>query len=337
MKQPLVSIIIVNWNGLEHLQKCLPLLLQIQYLAYEVIVVDNYSSDDSVRYLREHFPAVKIVENSKNDGFAEGNNLGYRAAQGKYILLLNNDTTVDKHFLTELVDFIEERPNVAVVQPKILIMNEPSKVQLVGSYLTSNGFMYYIGYHRPQSDFSKPLEIFSALGACMLIRKSVIEKVGLFDADFFAYLEETDFCWRVWLAGYQIWYVPESIIYHKGAGTSSKMALAFIYYHSYKNRLSSLIKNLGLVHLFMIVPTQLLYIFFYSVWLFFHKQWRYSLAMYQAIWWNVVHFKTIWMKRISIQKKMRRVSDVALWPHITRRVTFRYYYYLLRGLDKQDY
>src|SRR3989344_2256511 len=134
----LVSIIIVNWNARENLQECLSALFKISYKNYEVILVDNGSKDDSVKFVKSNYPDIKIVESGKNLGFAGGNNLGFKQARGKYVLFLNNDTIVTKDFLEKLVDFMEKRKDVGIVQPKILFHRPDTtlhhRVNSVGSF-----------------------------------------------------------------------------------------------------------------------------------------------------------------------------------------------------------
>src|SRR3989344_3605371 len=207
MKKDLVSVIIINWNGLEHLQKCLPSLYGQNYKKIEVIVVDNGSIDDSVSWLNKKYPKVKIVKNKENKGFAEANNQGYEITTGEYILFLNNYTKVTKTFLTELLKVLKSNDLIGGVQSKLLLMDSPTRLDSVGSYLTNTGFLYHLGvYAEDSKKYSKQLEVYSAKGACMLLKREVLKKVEvegeIFDSRYFAYFEETDMCHRVWLAGY---------------------------------------------------------------------------------------------------------------------------------------
>lgn len=334
----LVSIIIVNWNGKKFLKKCFSSLEKINYPNYEIILVDNGSTDGSVEYIKKNFPQVKIIQNKENLGFAEANNIGYQQAKGKYILLLNNDTEVTPDFLNRLVTVLKSDEKIGVVQPKILLSSQPSKIETVGSYLTSTGFLYHFGWEK---DAKKPKynlrqEIFSARGACMLIKKEVVEKVGLFDKDFFAYFEETDFCWRTWLAGYKIIYVPNSVICHKGGGTASRISLPFIDYHSFKNRICTLIKNLELKNLLKILPLHLLLCLGISFFFFLKGELKHGFAILRGIGWNIKNLRKNWQKRRIVQRQIRKIPDKELLPKIKRKVRPPYYYYLLAGLEKYE-
>ena len=249
---PLVSIIIVNWNAKEDLKECLGSLSTIDYLNYEIILVDNGSTDGSVSLVRKQFPEVIIVESDKNLGFAEGNNLGYQKSKGEYILFLNNDTIVTRDFLRELVNFIKGKKDVAVIQPKILFHRPGTtahhKINSIASFLLDSGFLYHLDYGKKETKKVLPYEIFSAYGACFLARRNVIDKVGLFDPDYFAYFEETDFCHRLWLAGYKVMILPDVFIYHKGEKTAQELSLTFIQYHSFKNRIFSFFKGGFFLH-----------------------------------------------------------------------------------------
>jgi len=193
----LVSVIIINLNGKANLEECLNSLYRVTYSPFEVIVVDNGSTDGSDVLLKEKFPRVKlIVEENKKLGFAEANNLAYKKSKGDYILLLNNDCIVTKNFLESLVSHLQRNPRVGIVQPTILFYrpNTPlhRKINSVGSFFLNSGFLYHKDYGKSfvKQKYSKPCEIFSAYGACLLAKREVIEEVGLFDPGYFLYFEE---------------------------------------------------------------------------------------------------------------------------------------------------
>ena len=173
---------------------------------------------------------IKVVKNKENLGFAEANNVGYSRSKGDLILFLNNDVEVEYDFLSKLVKELLSDPKLGGVQPKILLMNKKDNLDSVGAFLTNSGFLFHYGIYKSQNDnkYNKKIDIYSAKGAGMLFRREVIEKIGLFDKDYFAYFEETDFCHRVWLAGYKIRYIPESRMYHLMGGTSINMDSSFI-------------------------------------------------------------------------------------------------------------
>jgi len=318
MKQyPLVSIIIANWNGGEIFKACLNSLNKLSYPNWELILVDNGSSDGSENFIIRYgkIKYYKLIKNKTNLGFAQANNQGYRRARGAYILLLNNDTKVEPDFLTKLICRIEQHSQIGVIQPKIVIMDNPEYLDNVGAYLTSTGFLEHWGYMEKDGGvFDEEKIIFSAKGACMLIRREIIEKVGLFDEDFVSYMEETDFCWRVWLLGYKILFYPQAKIYHKVGFTSKKQNQIYINYHSFKNRVASLIKNLEIGNLLLIGSIHAFLILFLSFYYLFKFQFNKTGMIWGAILWNIKNFPATFQKRQRIQE-IRKKSDgqIFLW------------------------
>jgi hypothetical protein len=330
-KDPLVTIIIVSWNGLLYLKKTLPSIQRIKYNKFETILVDNHSSDGTIDYVSQNFPEVQIVCNQENLGFAEANNIGFRRSRGDLILFCNNDVEVADDFLGKLVDELRKDEKLGGVQPKIVLMNENDKLDSVGGFLTNSGFLFHYGIYKSESDpkYNRRMDIYSAKGACMLFKREVIEKVGLFDKDFFAYFEETDFCHRVWLAGYKIRYIPEAKIYHQMGGTSKDMELAFIQFHSFKNRLNSFLKNLDFKELLKIFLLHLFLINLASVFYVISGKVKVAFSLQRAISWNLVNLKKTLHKRKIIQRDIRKVKDSEIIPLIKKSPKLLYYLYLL--------
>lgn len=334
---PLASVIIVNWNAKANLEECLISLLKVTYSPFEIIVVDNASTDGSVSLVKKKFPSVKIVKASKNLGFAEGNNLGYKKSVGDYILFLNNDCIVTKSFLGKLVLYLEKNPTVGIVQPTILFYRPKTslhnKINSIGSFFLKSGFLYHQDYGKSfvRQKYLKPFEIFSAYGACFLTKREIIEKVGLFDPDYFVYFEETDLCHRVWLAGYTVMTYPYAYVFHKGAQTSKTLSAAFVQFHSFKNKLYSYLKNLDSYYLvIMFIPHLLISEVGAFLYLFFGKP-GYTLAIQKAIFWNIKNFKKILIERKRIQRNIRRVPDANFIPKLTKTVDITYYYFLSKA------
>jgi GT2 family glycosyltransferase len=337
LQAELISIIIINWNGKKWLKNCLNSLDGQTYKNFEIIFVDNASTDDSVEYVRENFPKVKIVQNKKNLGFAGGNNIGLKHAKGDYILLLNNDTWVEKNFLSKFIKSFDEIPNLGSVQSKIALMNTPKKLDAVGSYWTDSSFLYYYGYGKDASltKYNKPMPFFSNKGASMLIRRDLINKIGLFDDDFWCYYEETDFCHRAWIAGYECWYYPKAVAYHAVGGTSFQLDNAYIQFHNFKNKMLSFVKNFEARTLAYVLPVFLLLNIALSfLWLFQGKI-KHFFALYRAFWWNIINIKSTLEKR-SMMKKNKVRSDSEIFLKIKKNPKLGYYYYLFVGLEKYE-
>lgn len=336
MSNYLVSIIIVNWNGKDMLRECLESVEHLDYKNYEVFVVDNASTDDSCEMLAQKFPWVKIVKNSCNLGFAGANNIGFKKSQGEFVLLLNNDTKVTPRSLSILVETLLSDSSLAVVQPKLPLMDNLHLLDGTGAFLTDTGFLYHFGLEKNAENpkYNKQAEIFSARGACMLIRRSIIERVGLFDPDFFAYFEETDFCWRVWLAGFKVSYQPKAVVYHAGAKTASKLESAFINFHSFKNRICSLIKNLGTKELIRILPLHVVIVEGFSFFQLIKLKPKMFWALQKALFWNLKNLRKTLEKRAFVQETIRVLPDTKLMPKIKRKVRLSYFYYLITGVAK---
>lgn len=333
MNNPLVSIIIVNWNGKKYLKDCLDSLSKILYKNVEVIFVDNASTDDSVTFVKKYYPSYKIFVNTKNLGFAEGQEVAFQKAKGDAVLLLSMDTIVENNLLDELVKVLYSNRKIGAVQPKILLYPEKNLIDSIGSFFLMNGDLYHFGREKDHMIplYNKKMEIFSAKGACILFRRSVLEKTGLFDKDYFAYFEETDLCMRIWLAGYTIMYVPSTAIYHTGGGSSKQMASSFILFHSYKNGIATYIKNLSIGYLIKLLPRMIL---FYELAFFGYLLQRSFLnawAVQKAIGWNILHVKKLLDKRKIVQEKIRVVSDATFLPKLTRKIRLSYYYYQFFG------
>ena len=222
---PLVSVIIVNWNGLRFLEGCLSSLFNQSYQAFEVIMIDNGSADGSVEFVKSNFPKTVIIENKENLGFSAANNQGIRVAKGKYIATLNNDTKLDKNWLSNLVNLAESSEDrVGMWAPKILSMKEPTKIDSVGGLL-----IYKDGIARgrgrgteDKGQFDKVEEILFPSACSALYRKDMLDEVGYFDEDFFAYCEDTDLGLRGRLAGWKALSAPNAIVYHHYSGSTGR-------------------------------------------------------------------------------------------------------------------
>ncbi len=225
--KPLVSIVILNYNGAGYLEKFLPSVLATQYENFEVVVADNGSSDNSIAIVKEKFPAVKLITNNTNEGFAGGYNWALQKVKANYYVLLNSDVSVNAHWIEPMVNLLESNKTIAACQPKILSYNNSEVFEYAGA---AGGWIDALGYpfsrgrvfdvcekDNEQYDTAEP--IFWATGACMMIRSELFHAMQGFDASFFAHQEEIDLCWRLQLAGYKIYACPEAIVYHVGAGT----------------------------------------------------------------------------------------------------------------------
>jgi len=217
MNSPLISVIIVNWNGKEFLPACLDSLLQQSCTDFETIVVDNGSRDGSLELLRVSYPWVRVVPLRANTGFAGGNNAGFAVSRGRYIVTLNNDTRVDRDWLAELVAPAEARPEVGMVASRICSWDEPDLIDSLGVAICPDGMSR--GSRRRSSyatlALEKTEEILLPSACAALYRREMIDRIGFFDDDFFAYCEDTDLGLRGRIAGWGAVLARDAVVYHR--------------------------------------------------------------------------------------------------------------------------
>lgn len=215
-----VSVLVLNWNGQRFLKECLASLREQTFKNFESILVDNGSTDGSVEYVRREFPEVRVVALNHNAGFAGGNNVGIRASTGEYVALLNNDTRAHPRWLESLKTTLDTHPEIGFCASKIVLYDRPDIIDSAGDLFYSCGVGEKRG--RSQKDderFAKSMPVFGACAAAALYRREMLEDIGLFDEDFFAYAEDVDLSFRAQLAGYQCLYVPEAVVYHHLQGS----------------------------------------------------------------------------------------------------------------------
>ncbi len=325
-----ISAVIVNYNGSEILNDCISTLLNQTRPPVEIIVVDNGSTDDSVRIVKEKFPEVNVQQCGVNLGYAEGNNIGAKVAQGKFVVLVNNDAELDSHCLENLSNILSRETDLVAVQGKVLRRGQPFTIDSVGSYLTPTGFLYHIGYNKRDA-FNNESYIFSAKGVCMMIRRDWFHSLGGFDSDYFAYFEESDFCWRSWIAGYKVKFVPSSIAYHRVGYTSTKFARGFIDYHSFKNRICSIIKNCESRSLLFMLTSHLTLCILIIGGLALRNQSQRASGVFRALVWNATNLRLTLRKRQFIQSELRKVPDREIFQKLLVSPSPRYYWGLFNG------
>lgn len=222
-ERPLVSVIVVNWNGLAYLPECLESLARQSYAPLEVVVVDNGSTDGSVEYLRTvRDRAVRLVESPANAGFAGGNNLGIRASKGAYVALINNDAAADPGWVEALVAAAEADPRVGMCASKIYVWDQPGILDGAGLLVSGDGIGR--GRGRLEADceeFQREEDALLPSGCAALYRRAMLDEVGLFDEDFFAYCEDTDLGLRARIAGWRCRYAPAAVVRHRYSGSTA--------------------------------------------------------------------------------------------------------------------
>ena len=249
-ERPLVSVIVVNWNGLAYLPECLDSLDAQTYPALEIVVVENGSTDGSVDFLRNQRPGrLRLVESPSNLGFAGGNNLGIRAAKGAYVALLNNDAAADPRWVDALVAAAEADPAVGMCATRIYAWRRPDLLDGAGLLVSADGIGR--GRGRLQSDgerYEREADVLLPSACAALYRRSMLDEIGLFDEDFFAYCEDTDLGLRARIAGWRCRYVPTAIAKHHYSGSTGPHS-PFKAFHVERNRIWVVVKcfPLGMV------------------------------------------------------------------------------------------
>jgi GT2 family glycosyltransferase len=222
------SIIIVNWNGAQYLPVCLNALRAQTFRDFEVIVADNASHDESLPLLARDYPEVKVVALSENRGFTGGNNAGIRAAQGAVIVLLNNDTEVDAHWLEEILAAFERHPEAGIVASKMKLFDRRDTFHTAGDYYRLDGIPGNRGvWEIDRGQYDREEYVFSACGGSAAYRKAMLDQIGLLDEDFFYSCEDIDLAWRAQLAGWKCVYAPRAVVYHKLSVTGGGKTASF--------------------------------------------------------------------------------------------------------------
>lgn len=228
-----VTVVIPNYNGKHFMKPCLESLSRQTCREFDILVVDNASTDGSIEYMKEEYPEIHCICLEKNYGFSRAVNEGIRASHTPFVILLNNDTTVDPHYIEEMLKAIQKSKRIFSVSSKMIQMYHPDLIDSAGDLYTLLGWGVCRGAGRPVSNYTEPDTIFTACAGAAIYRRSVFKKIGLFDETHFAYLEDIDIGYRARIYGYQNTYCPAALVYHVGSGTSGSK------YNSFKVRLSA--------------------------------------------------------------------------------------------------
>jgi GT2 family glycosyltransferase len=263
--RPVIAVVILNWNGYQDTIECLRSLSNVKYGNLQIIVVDNGSDNEDYLKLQTEFPEINLVLSKENLGFTGGNNLGIEFAMKNkpdYFLLLNNDTTVESDFIDYLLEIFNKHKNVGIAAPKINYYHEPKKIWTEGGKISrfrGSGFAYSERYDKGIETEYRNVTFVS--GCCMLIKREVLDKIGLFDINYFLYVEDTDLCKRTLDAGFKIYVAYRSKIYHKVSNSTNKDLSGLPLYYVTRNRLYFSKKNYSktnLIAFFYILITMLI-------------------------------------------------------------------------------
>ncbi|MFA6410203.1 MAG: glycosyltransferase family 2 protein [Candidatus Buchananbacteria bacterium] len=316
-----VLIIIPSYNGTGFLPDCLSSLSKITYPKdqYEILVVDDVSTDNSVEYIKNNWAEIKLIVNEKNLGFAKVNNIGLQYAIDNnfdYAYLLNQDTVVEPDFLDQAIAISEVDEKIGAVQSKLLLYHDQGKINSIGNEIHYLGFAFAGGYLSPNAEL-ETREITYPSGACVLLKVKALKTVGLFNPDFFMYHEDTDLGWRLWLSDFKVLLAPKSVVYHKYEFSRSIKK----YYYMERNRYLVLLQNYKIATLFLIFPAACIMdvaMFFYS---FITGWWRQELLVYRYFFLPKTWAKILKTRRL-VQKK-RKVSDKEIIKRFVGKIDFQ--------------
>lgn len=335
-----VAIVILNYNGRNFLEKFLPSV--IKYSSdYTIYVADSASKDDSVIWMQTNYPQIQLIQFSNNHGYAGGYNRALTQVKAEYYVLLNSDVEVTSNWLNPMIQLLDEQPQIAACQPKLLAYDNKTQFEYAGA---SGGYLDWLGYaycrgrifehcETDHGQYDTAVPVFWASGACLFIRAEMFHKIGGFDEDFFAHMEEIDLCWRLHIGGYQVYCCPESVIYHVGGGTLPS-SNPFKTYLNYRNSLAMLYKNLPSGQKWKIILFRLILDGISSLRYLPKGQWRNIWAIIRA------HFKfyawifgTLPQKRQKIMQEIGPIKGQQFLPISPKSIIWAYFVQGLKTFD----
>ncbi len=249
-----LSVVIPNYNGLQYVKGCLDSLRAQTLSDFLVIFVDNGSTDGSRELVEREYPEVQVVALPENLGFCQAVNRGIQASETPYVVLLNNDTEADPRFLEELLSGIKRKSRAFSCAAMMLQFHQRDRIDDAGNFYNAMGWAFARGKGKPAARYEKECRIFSSCGGASIYRRKALEKTGLFDEEHFAYLEDTDICYRARIAGYENWYLPRARVYHVGSGTTGSRYNQFKIRYSSRNNVYMIYKNMPFVQILLNLP-----------------------------------------------------------------------------------
>ncbi len=331
-----VSVIIPHWNGIDILSECISSLINTKHDSYEIIVVDNASTDGSQSWVKNTYPQIKLIENDKNYGYAGGCNVGALEAEGNYLVFLNNDTTQDPDWIQNLENFMKKDKMIAAVQPKVLNYFNQNIFDYAGGsggYMDKFCFPYTRGriFSKQEQDigqYNDSKQCFWSSGTAFMVRKKLFFKAEQFDKHFFSHMEEIDLCWRLQAMGFQIWVEPNAVVYHKNA-LSMPMHSHRKYYFNHRNSLLMLFGNYSLKNTLILGFGRTILEFIALGYSTLSLNWKQAIAIIRSLLYIISHLGIIIKKRRKM-KAIRIKKDEYIMKNILKKSLVINYY--LRGV-----
>lgn len=315
MNSPKVAIVILNWNGQKFLEQFLPSVFNSLYQNLEIIVGDNDSTDESLNFLKNNYPKVKVIRNEKNFGFAEGYNKVLKQVEADYFVLLNSDVEVTPNWVQPVIDLMENDENIAIAQPKIKSYYKKTHFEYAGA---AGCFIDYLAYpfcrgrifdtvEEDLGQYDDDREIFWAAGCALFIKSKIWKRINGLDETFFAHMEEIDLCWRAKNLGYKVMYCGSSTIYHVGGGTLNAES-PFKTYLNFRNNHYLIKKNLPPSKANFLIPLRFCLDFLALLKFIVDGKWRNAMAISRA---HRHVVKALLMKRIKYNKDVSQNPNLA--------------------------
>lgn len=248
------SVVIPNYNGLKFLKPCLLALSEQSETDFLILIVDNASTDGSLEFIKEQYPEVLLIENSENLGFSKAVNQGIAKTCTPYVILLNNDTVVEKDFVKELVEMMERTPSLFSASAKMLSYHHKDRIDDAGDFMNLFGWSFQRGNALKETEYREEKKIFSSCAGAAIYRMEVLKKIGAFDPLHFAYLEDMDLCFRAKRYGYENMFCPKAVVYHIGSATSGSSLSAFKVRLTARNQIFLWYKNMPLLQIILNFP-----------------------------------------------------------------------------------
>ncbi len=334
MNFPSVAIAILNWNGKHFLETLLPALQHLTYPNYTVYIIDNNSSDDSVSFVNAYFPGVKMIALDDNYGFATGYNKGLWGIKEEFYLMMNSDVEVQSNFIEPLMAMMKSDNKIAVIQPKILSLQNKHLFEHAGA---AGGMIDILGYpfcrgrifdfvEKDKHQYNQPMQIFWATGTCCLIRKKAYWQIGGMYGFYFMHMEEIDMCWRLNSIGYKIMYCPESTIYHLGGGSLSYQSPHKTYLN-FRNNIIMCWRNSPWYVNAWLLPLRMMMDFAAALQYLLQKQKENTVAVFKAyrdfFKWMFSAEKDSPLKKMSLRKAPGVLQKSIVWKYyIDKKKTY---------------
>ncbi|MFT4575674.1 MAG: GT2 family glycosyltransferase [Polaribacter sp.] len=326
------AVVILNWNGQKLLEQFLPSVVNFSLDEATIYIADNASTDSSIKFIKEFYPSIQIIENAINGGYAKGYNDALQQIDADIYCLLNSDIEVAENWLTPIIDLFKKEENTAIIQPKLLDFKDKTKFEYAGA---AGGFIDLFGYpycrgrvfnnlETDNGQFNDVSEIFWASGACLFIRSKVYHQLNGFDEDYFAHQEEIDLCWRAQNEGYKIKYVGTSTVYHVGGATlqETNPHKTFL---NFRNSLLNVVKNVPKKRFLFVVFSRLFLDGIAGIKFLIELRPIHTWAIVKAHFSFYRNFNTFLKKRKKLQKKSNyNLHTSTVWQYFfLKRKTFK--------------